>query len=327
MHDQYGPIVRYSADELSFIDPQAWHDIYGHHGGERNFPRNPLWYLRAPNGAHTILSADNDNHARIRRLLSHAFSERALKSQEHLIQVYFDLLISKLRPQADNRPINIVDWFHFTTFDIAGDLEFGESFNCLQNGHLHPWISVMLSHFKRLIILGSILVALPMLRPIAPFFIPKKVQEQRMQRFEFAQAKVGKRLDVGDDPRRADFMTYVCRYNDEKGMSRAELDATFEILVSASSETTATALTGALHYLLRNPEHYVKLTKEIRGAFTHNEEITIDNTAKLTYLAAVITESLRLCPPTPTMLPRLVPPGGAQVCGEWLPAGVSSLQP
>ena len=185
----------------------------------------------------------------------------------------------------------------------------------------------MLSHFKRLIILGSILVALPILRPIAPFFIPKKVQEQRMQRFEFAQAKVGKRLDVGDDPRRADFMTYVCRYNDEKGMSRAELDATFEILVSASSETTATALTGALHYLLRNPEHYVRLTNEIRGAFTHNEEITIENTAKLTYLTAVITESLRLCPPTPTMLPRLVPPGGAQVCGEWLPAGVSSLQP
>ena len=144
-----------------------------------------------------------------------------------------------------------------------------------------------------------------------------------MQRFDFAHNKVGKRLDVGDDPRRADFMTYVCRYNDEKGMSREEIDATFEILVSASSETTATALTGTLHYLLRHPEQLQKLKDEIRDTFKQNEDITINSTAKLTYLTAVINEGLRLCPPAPTMLPRLVPEGGAQVCGHWLPGGVS----
>ena len=325
IHDQYGPIVRYSANELSFIDPQAWQDIYGHHGGDQNFPRNPLWYQRAPNGAHTILSADNADHARVRRLLSHAFSQRALKEQEHLLQIHFDRLIDKLRTQADGRPINIVDWFHFVTFDIAGELEFGESFGCVENGRYHPWISVMLSHFKRLVIFGSFLMAMPILRPVVPFLIPKKIQEQRMQRFEFAKHKVDKRLDIGDDPQRADFMTYVCRYNDEKGMSKEEIYATFEILVSASSETTATALTGILHYLLRYPEQYEKLRTEIRAAFKRNEDITIDGTAKLQYLTAVIHEGLRLCPPTPTMLPRLVPKGGASICGEWLPGGVSLL--
>ena len=325
MHERYGPVVRYSEKELSFVDAQAWHDIYGHHGGKSNFPRNPIWYLRAPNGAHTILSADNTDHARMRRLLSHAFSERALKAQEHLIQVYFDLLINRLKAKAadDGKPFNIVDWFHFTTFDIAGDLEFGESFNCLEDGKLHPWIEVMLSHFKRLVILGSILIVFPLLRPIAPWLIPKNVTRQRLERFQFAHDKVGTRLAKGDDQLRADFMTYVCRYNDEKGMSRQEIDATFEILVSASSETTATALTGILHYLLKNPRQFAKLRDEIRGAFKNNEDITIISAARLTYLTAVINEGLRLCPPTPTMLPRLVPKGGASVCGKWLPGGVS----
>lgn len=322
-HNKYGPVVRFSPNELSFVDPQAWQDIYGHHGGEQNFPRNPLWYRPAPNDTHTILSADNDNHARIRRLLSHAFSERALKEQEHLFQAYIDMLISRLEKQADGRAINIVDLFHFTTFDIAGDLEFGESFGCLESDQYHPWISVMLAHFKRLIIAGSIIMMLPILRPLVPFLVPKKIQEQRLQRFEFSRAKVGKRLDIGDDPNRADFMTYVCRYNDAKGMTRDEIDATFDILVTAGSETTATALTGTLHYLLRNPKKFQKLKDEIRGAIKHNTDINIQNTAGLTYLTAVINEGLRLCPPTPTMLPRIVPKGGAQVCGKWLPGGVS----
>ena len=158
--------------------------------------------------------------------------------------VYFDLLVQRLGERADGRPIDVIEWLHFTTFDIAGDLEFGESFGCLRDGRLHPWIEVMLSHFKRLVILGSVLIIFPALRVAIPWLVPKKVQEQRMQRFDFASMKVGKRLDAGENDKRADFMTYVCRHNDEKGMSRAELDATFEILVSASSETTATALTG-----------------------------------------------------------------------------------
>ena len=135
---------------------------------------------------------------------------------------------------------------------------------------------------------------------------------------------MGARLAKGDDPQRADFMSYVCRYNDEKGMTRDEIDATFEILVSASSETTATGTTGTLHYLLKHPEKLAKLRKVVREAFKSDKDITIQATEKLEYLTAVITEGLRLCPPAPTMLPRITPKGGAKVCGHWVPQGVSS---
>ncbi|RLL93806.1 hypothetical protein CFD26_101544 [Aspergillus turcosus] len=48
-HEQYGPVVRWAPNELSFIDGQAWKDIYGHHGPGQDFPRNPLYYPRAAN--------------------------------------------------------------------------------------------------------------------------------------------------------------------------------------------------------------------------------------------------------------------------------------
>lgn len=70
---------------------------------------------------------------------------------------------------------------------------------------------------------------------------------------------------------------------------------------------------------------FAKLRDEIRGAFETNEDITIVATARLPYLTAIISEGLRLCPPTPTMLPRLVPRDGAMVCGNWLPGGVGLL--
>jgi len=92
-------------------------------------------------------------------------------------------------------------------------------------------------------------------------------------------------------------MSYVCRYNNEKGMSRAEIEATFDILITAGSETTATALTATLYYLLRNPVHFDLLKKEIRSTFKDVSEITMERVVHLNYLEAVIKEGLRIAPP------------------------------
>lgn len=38
LHDRYGSIVRIAPDELAFIDPSAWKDIYGHSTKAREAP-------------------------------------------------------------------------------------------------------------------------------------------------------------------------------------------------------------------------------------------------------------------------------------------------
>ncbi|RHZ63238.1 uncharacterized protein CDV56_108187 [Aspergillus thermomutatus] len=104
--------------------------------------------------------------------------------------------------------------------------------------------------------------------------------------------------------------------------SRHDID--WETETALPIELLATALTGTLQYLLRNPEKMEKLQREIRRSLRSAEEsLSIQHTANLPYLTAVLQEGLRMCPPAPSNRPRLVPDGGAQVCGSWVPAGAS----
>lgn len=73
----------------------------------------------------------------MRKLLSHAFSDSALREQESILTGYIDLLVSRLKEQSQIPTIDKVDimsWYNFTTFDIIGDLVLGDSFRALENG-------------------------------------------------------------------------------------------------------------------------------------------------------------------------------------------------
>ena len=50
------------------------------------------------------------------------------------MQTYVDLLIQRLRTHATSSAIvDMNKWYNFTTFDLIGDLAFGEPFGCLQS--------------------------------------------------------------------------------------------------------------------------------------------------------------------------------------------------
>ena len=325
LHQRYGPVVRLAPNELSFIDGQAWHDIYGHHRGSPNFPKNPLWMAPAENGIHSILSANDADHSRYRRLLAHAFSERALVEQEHLIISYINLLISRLRECASSRDTAVVDlvqWFNFTTFDVVGDLSLGESFHCLEESRYHGWVSILFTQFKA----AALFISLRFFGLDGPVkaMLPKSLLRKRTDHAKMANERIHRRLNQGQraDAQRNDFMTYILRHNDEKGMTVPEIEQTMRVLVVAGSETTATALSGMVRNLLRSPETLRKATTEVRQSFRHPSEICALRVTTLPYLGAVIEESLRLCPPVALGMPRVVPEGGAKVSGYWLPGGV-----
>ena len=91
----------------------------------------------------------------------------------------------------------------------------------------------------------------------------------------------------------------------------------------AGSETTATALSCITYYLQKNPTILQKLQKEIREAFTSYDQINNNSTTPLRYMNAVILEGMRMYPPLPFPLPRVVPQGGTVIDGNFVPEGVS----
>ena len=320
-----------SPNEVSFIEASAWEDIYGQSLGKPAFQKDPLWHAPAPNGVRSILSANDADHARFRRLLNPGFSDKALREQEPLVQSYVELFITRLLQKtsaADNgtASVNMTQWFNFITFDIIGDLSFGESFHCLETSRYHPWIAIVFSHFKAAA-LGAACRYFPILQRLMVYTLPKAVKQQRIDHFNMSKEKVHQRKAAQQNHTwgHADFMAHVLRHDDdEKGMSVPELESTFNILVLAGSETSATSLAGILNYLLKESTVMELLVHEIRTSFASSSEITGDRVGKLPYLNAVIEEGLRLCQPVPLGLLRKVPPGGATVCGHWLPGDVSS---
>ena len=119
MHAKYGEVVRIAPNELSFAKTEAWNDIYAHRPGHKEFPRNPVWWSRPPGQPSSFISADTTDHARMRRVLGNAFSEKALRGQEPIVRKYVRLLIERLRgkvqAQPDGAVVNIVDWYRYCT--------------------------------------------------------------------------------------------------------------------------------------------------------------------------------------------------------------------
>ena len=105
-------------------------------------------------------------------------------------------------------------------------------------------------------------------------------------------------------------------------MSREEINSTFSLLTLAGSETTATLLSGCTFYLLKNPAVYVKLRKDSFAAFKDDSEIRIDSVNHLPYLKAVLDESLRIYPPAPTALNRVVAYPGHTISRYFVPGGI-----
>ena len=89
---------------------------------------------------------DPEDHHRQRKIISHAFSPRALQEQEYILQKWIDKLITRLHDQG--KEVDICEWYNYLTFDVIGDLCFGESLHCLETAENHPWIAAIFPGIK-----------------------------------------------------------------------------------------------------------------------------------------------------------------------------------
>jgi len=94
-----------------------------------------------------------------------------------------------------NEAFDIVKWFNCITFDVLGDLAFGESFGCLERGDFHFWITVIFDAVKA----GAIEQATRRLAtagsPTQNFLmklIPSELRKQRRDHLAYSRAKVMK---------------------------------------------------------------------------------------------------------------------------------------
>ena len=323
LHEKYGKIVRIAPDELTITESNAWADIYQ---AKPQLPKDPFSFTPPLNGADTLFTAQGVTHQRMRRALANAFSDKALRQQNPIMQQYINLFMKRMRREVTkDRTLDLTKFYGYLSLDIIGDLSIGKSFHGLEGENEHSW----LDKFWTGVTFGSIRTSLARFHPLElvfGFLFLRLTRKQRADNWKFVTDSITERLHQGNlDGERWDFVTPIIgnvNEDKEKGITRAELDGNTLAMIIAGCEVSTVALSATTYFLLRYPQTMHRLAEEIRSAFKVEADIDVVSTFELPYLNAVINEGLRMHHPTPSPLPRVVPRGGLNIAGNWVPGGV-----
>ncbi|TKA82885.1 hypothetical protein B0A55_01177 [Friedmanniomyces simplex] len=327
LHKQYGPVVRISPTELSFASgSQAWQDIYGfRRSGQPKPYKDRIFYGQAFNGVDSIIIAEDANHTRQRKILSHAFSDKALKEQEPMLKHWTEKMKRKIGGRAaKGEKVDMLKMYNCTTFDVMGDLTFAEGLNMLEDGEYSPWVKSIFEGIK----VGTLFRGLKKYNALTDYVVSYWLRnsdfarKKQAEHWNYSKDRVDRRLQKTPD--RPDLWSKILeKSHGPEALTVDEHHSIAALFMVAGTETTATALSGTTYHLLQNPATLAKLTAEIRAAFTSLDDFHLDDLARQKYLMAVLQEGLRMYPPVPVLLPRRVPDGGMAVDGQWIPGGTT----
>ncbi|TKW02483.1 hypothetical protein SEVIR_8G246830v4 [Setaria viridis] len=103
-----------------------------------------------------------------------------------------------------------------------------------------------------------------------------------------------------------DFIDVLLSVQQEYGLTRDNVKAILMDMFEAGTDTTYIALDYAMAELMRNPKVMTKLQAEVRGCATRGKElVTEQDLSGMSYLTAVMKESMRLHAPGPLLIPHL----------------------
>jgi cytochrome P450 len=330
LHEKYGPVVRLGPRHLSYTDPRAWKDIFGHRAGDhislKENPKSDMFYRRqlidrdgmdAPN----ILDADREEHGRLRRAVAAGFSDRSMREHEGVIVRCVNQLMRGLHRRTEmGEEVDMVKWYNWTTFDVIGDLVFAESFGCLEDEKTHPFVDMVTGSTSEAAAFVAMKYAGLGKVPGFKWALNKVIKFAAWDSFKqmmiMMSNKLQHRLDMGQE--RNDLFEGLMSKREEWNLDLQRLQSNATIIAAAGSETTASLLAGVTFHLLKNPDKLKKLNDEVRSAFKTSDDITIAAVNRLPYLLACLNEGLRRYPPAVSNLPRDVHEGGEMIAGEWV---------
>ncbi|KAK2624871.1 hypothetical protein QTJ16_006064 [Diplocarpon rosae] len=116
--------------------------------------KDPVFFTPEVDHSMNIINeTDREEHTRMRRMLSFAFSNSNLLENEDVLVRRTDDFVRTIaalgRPEAEaRRGFNLVQQFNYVTFNIMGEMSFGESFEtrlAAQPEHRYHWADVIVN--------------------------------------------------------------------------------------------------------------------------------------------------------------------------------------
>ncbi|KAI0242289.1 hypothetical protein L0F63_002563 [Massospora cicadina] len=305
LHDQYGPIVQFTPNQVSVITKHSVDKLYNTY----TFKRSAFYRTFGFGGNNFFSVNERESHSARKRIIRNLFASQNIERLEIMAkEMAIQPFVEKL---ATSKTIDIYSMFYFISFDITGQLSFSRGFGLVRTGK-HPVVKWM----NEALLYGILLHQFPIIKLVGGFG-----KKGYYQLIDFCRDLISERRR--GLPKK-DILQAFLNARDEEGKPICDEDVGAEMVIQliAGTDTTSNALTWALKLLLDHPDEMKKVVAELDHAFPNPDTINASAVKeKCTYLDAVINESMRLLPIASGYIPRVVPEGGAEFEGYYLPAG------
>ncbi|RYP81407.1 hypothetical protein DL769_001973 [Monosporascus sp. CRB-8-3] len=302
--------VRIAPNDLLFVTPQAFTDIYSPHvKNHETFCKTDINDRGDEHGG-LLFERDPVRHRKVAKQMSPAFSSRSMKAKEPRLHKHIDFFVEKMKVVGYNG-VDISMWCNWLAMDISADMAY--------NHEMHQ----MRDSFNAFTTIEQVSKRFPILGKFKYLFIPfsavRSMKEMNQTSREELQRRISRKgntedLDLFEQLVPADGVVP----SNPKEFRHLEMVATQ--LLFAGFEPISSWYFSTLLYLLKEPETLKILVSEIRGEFTSYDDIKPNALASFEYLNACLEESMRLFPSNNTGLPRVSP--GSVVDGTHVPRGV-----
>ncbi|KAH6984446.1 cytochrome P450 [Ilyonectria sp. MPI-CAGE-AT-0026] len=321
LHDKHGPIVRTAPNVVDISDPAVIPSIYaiGSKFVKSAF-YNTLAVIHDDKLMHSLFSTmDPEEHKALKRPVAQKFSMTSIRTLEYLVDPCSEMFITSMQ-ELEGQVIDLGAWVQWYAFDVIGAITFSRRFGFMENRKdvndvIHGietglWYAGLVGQVPSLHwgLLGNITFRR---------FLAKVLPG-------VAGVEMTKCLAPAAD--RADFLAYFRKQQLSTGVQMGTRELMNHLMnnLLAGSDTTAISLRAVFYYIIQDKRVYQTLQREIDEAHKLGKlspVITYAESLQLEYLQLCMKEALRMHPGVSYPLERVVPQGGADLCGMHLPAG------
>ncbi|GIJ83167.1 hypothetical protein Asppvi_001686 [Aspergillus pseudoviridinutans] len=357
-HQRFGPVVRFGPNLVSICDPEAIHTIFNlrtgfakachsHLGLDASLTSKMYRAFRPWTTDGLLLSVftaedgavnlQMKQHISVYYSLSYAVSSFEPRI-DSAIRMFFDQLDCQFL--ATGARFDLTSWLKFFSYDSMGLMTFSRAYGYMQHGS-DPY-GIMADVKRANLIIGP-MTQIPWLdwllhknrlanlikrESIAPLleYVMARISERRTE----SQNSHNKLCNANADGPCADgdFLGYYLQAQEKKSESvplRFVSTWTFANILGGADSTAAT-LRSVVCFLVEHPEALETVRAELRDKQRTTTGLSLPipkwhELQNLPFLDACIKESLRLDPAFAMGLERVVPTGGATICGHFFPGG------
>ena len=285
---------------VMFADPDVTKEIFAadpevFYAGKGNAILGPIM------GEHSLLLQDSVDHHRARKLVMPAFLGHALRGYRSMVA---EVARDEVEAWPTGEPFRALEHMNALTLEVILRVVFGITDED-RLAQLRPAVNRTVE-VSPAVLLGW---AYPWLQRFGPW---RRTVENQLVLDRLMYAEIRERRAAADLEERQDVLTRLLRAGadaeDDPGLDDTELRDQLVTLLLAGHETTASALSWALHEVGKSPD---LLARTQRAADEGDDA----------WLEAVMKESMRLHPIIPMVVRTLMKP--ATVGGIDLPAGTT----